>query len=179
MNGQQMLKRDFVGDLTPREGQTGRATALAAKQAAKSPLTLATIGAASLIALACQLVAPLVAVPVIFGMLFIVRLRSARTWRTAEREAHHSPIELPDLIWYSDAGAQVAIRRLAQARRALAKAVAQSPLDPENEILARLRSVADIERRIVLLTARVEYLGKFLTEISLAEIEAEVLRIRV
>src|SRR4029077_17611649 len=60
MNGQQMLKRDFVGDLTPREGRTQKAAALAAKQAAKSPVTLATLGAASLIAIACQLVAPMV-----------------------------------------------------------------------------------------------------------------------
>ena len=45
MNGQQMLKRDFVGDLTPREGRTRRATAIAAKQAAGSPVTLVTIGA--------------------------------------------------------------------------------------------------------------------------------------
>jgi hypothetical protein len=178
MNGQQMLKRDFVGDLTPREGRTGRATTIAAKQAAKSPVTLATIGAASLIALACQLVAPLVAVPVIFGVLFLVRFRSARTWTAAERTARTSPIELPDLIWYSDVGAQAAIRRLGQARRALAKAVAHSPLDPEHEILARLRSVADIERRIVLLASRVEYLGKFLSEISLPEIEAETQRVR-
>ena len=85
MNGQQMLKRDFVGDLTPREGRTRRATALAAKQAARSPVTLVTIGAASLMALACQLVAPLVAVPVIFGVLFLARLRSGRTWTAAER----------------------------------------------------------------------------------------------
>ena len=74
MNGQQMLKRDFVGDLTPREGRTRRATAIAAKQAAGSPVTLVTIGAASLMALACQLVAPLVAVPVIFGVLFLLFL---------------------------------------------------------------------------------------------------------
>ena len=79
MNGQQMLKRDFVGDLTPREARTRRATSLAARQAAKNPATLVTLGAASLIALACQLVAPLVAVPVIFGVLFLVRLRSRRT----------------------------------------------------------------------------------------------------
>jgi len=65
MNGQQMLKRDFVGDLTPREGRARRATTLAAKQAAKSPVTLVGIGAASLMALACQLVAPLVAVPAV------------------------------------------------------------------------------------------------------------------
>jgi hypothetical protein len=70
MNGQQMLKRDFVGDLTPREGRVRRAATMAAQQAAKNPVTLATLGAASLIALACQLVAPLVAVPVIFGVLF-------------------------------------------------------------------------------------------------------------
>ena len=151
MNGQQMLKRDFVGDLTPREGRLRRATTLAARQAAKNPVTLATLGAASLIALACQLVAPLVAVPVIFGVLFLVRLRNGRTWTTAERTARESPIELPDLIWYSDVGAQAAIRRLGQARRALAAAVAHSPQDPEHEILARLRSVAEIERRIVLL----------------------------
>ena len=77
MNGQQMLKRDFVGDLTPREGRTRRATSIAAKHAAGSPVTLVTIGAASLVALACQLVAPLVAVPVIFGVLFLARLRNA------------------------------------------------------------------------------------------------------
>jgi hypothetical protein len=179
MNGQQMLKRDFVGDLTPREGRGRRATTIAAKQAAKSPVTLATIGAASLIALACQLVAPLVAVPVIFGVLFLVRLRNARTWTAAERTARSSPIELPDLIWYSDVGAQAAIRRLGQARRTLANAVAHSPQDPEHEILARLRSVAEIERRIVLLASRVEYLGRFLSEISLPEIEAEAQRVRV
>jgi len=179
MNGQQMLKRDFVGDLTPREGKTRRATTLAARQAARSPVTLATIGAASLIAFACQLVAPLVAVPVIFGVLFLARLRSGRTRAAAEKAARNGPIELPDLLWYSDAGAQTAIRRLGHARRTLAKAVAQSPQDPQHEILARLRSVAEIERRIVLLAARVEYLGRFLSEISLPEIEAEAQRVRV
>jgi len=178
MNGQQMLKRDFVGDLTPREGRTQKAAALAAKQAAKSPLTLATLGAASLIAIACQLVAPMVAVPVIFGVLFLARLRSSRTWTATEQIARTSPIELPDLIWYSDVGAQAAIRRLGQARRGLANAVAHSPQDPEHEVLARLRSVADIERRVVLLASRVEYLGRFLGEISLPEMEAETQRIR-
>ena len=64
MNGQLMLKRDFVGDLTPREGRTRRATTMAAKHAAGSPATLVTLGAASLMALACQLVTPLIAVPV-------------------------------------------------------------------------------------------------------------------
>jgi len=179
MNGQQMLKRDFVGDLTPREGRTRRASALAARQAAKSPVTLATLGAASLIALACQLVAPLVAIPVIFGVLFFARLRNARTRAAAETAARTSPIELPDLLWYSDAGAQTSIRRLGHARRSLAKAVAQSPQDPKHEILAHLHSVAEIERRIVLLASRVEYLGRFLAEISLPEIEAEAQRVRV
>ena len=116
--------------------------------------------------------------PVIFGVLFLVRLRNGRTWTAAERTARESPIELPDLIWYSDVGAQAAIRRLGQARRALAAAVAHSPQDPEHEILARLRSVAEIERRVVLLAARVEYLGRFLAEISLPEIEAETQRVR-
>jgi hypothetical protein len=92
--------------------------------------------------------------------------------------ARTSPIELPDLIWYSDVGAQAAIRRLGQARRGLANAVAHSPQDPEHEVLARLRSVADIERRVVLLASRVEYLGRFLGEISLPEMEAETQRIR-
>jgi hypothetical protein len=173
-----MLKRDFVGDLTPREGRTRRATALAAKEAAGSPVTLVTLGAASLMALACSLVAPLAAVPVIFGVLFLVRLRSGRTWMAAERSARNNPIELPDLIWYSDVGAQAAIRRLSQARRALANAVAHSPQDPEHEMLARLRSVTEIERRIVLLAARVEYLGRFLSDISVPELEAEAQRIR-
>src|SRR4029078_13493669 len=178
MNGQLMLKRDFVGDLTPREGRTRRATALAAKEAAGSPVTLVTLGAASLMALACSLVAPLAAVPVIFGVLFLVRLRSGRTWMAAERSARNNPIELPDLIWYSDVGAQAAIRRLSQAGRALANAVAHSPQDPEHEMLARLRSVTEIERRIVLLAARVEYLGRFLSDISVPELEAEAQRIR-
>src|SRR5262245_4219538 len=179
MNGQQMLKRDFVGDLTPREGRGRRASAIAARQAARSPVTLATLGAASLVALACQLVAPLVAIPVIFGVLFFARLRNARTRAAADNAARTSPIELPDLLWYSDAGAQAAIRRLGHARCSLAKAVAQSPQDPEHEILARLRSVAEIERRVVLLAARVEYLGRFLSEISLPEIEAEAQRVRL
>lgn len=178
MNGQQMLKRDFVGDLTPREGRTRKASVLAAKQAAGNPFTLVTLGAASLVALACQLVAPLVAVPVIFGVLFLVRLRNGRTWSAAERSARNSPIELPDLIWYADVGAQAAIRRLNQARRTLATAVAHSPRAPEHEILVHLRSVGEIERRVVLLAARVEYLGRFLSEISIPEIEAEAQRIR-
>ena len=178
MNGQQMLKRDFVGDLTPREGRTRKASSLAAHQAAKSPVTLATIGAASLIAFACQLVVPLAAVPVVFGVLFLLRLRSSRTWTDADRTAREGPIELPDLIWYADVGAQAAIRRLGQARRTLAAAVAHSPQDPEHELLARLRSVAEIERRVVLLAARVEYLGRFLSEISMPEIEAEAQRVR-
>ena len=114
----------------------------------------------------------------IFGVLFFARLRSGRTWTVAERNARTSPIELPDLIWYADVGAQAAIRRLGQARRTLANAVAHSPQDPEHEVLARLRSVADIVRRIVLLAARVEYLGRFRSEISVPEIAAEAQRIR-
>jgi len=55
MNGQLMLKRDFVGDLTPREGRTRRATALAAKEAAGSPVTLVTLGAASLMVDWCSM----------------------------------------------------------------------------------------------------------------------------
>ena len=45
-------------------------------------------------------------------------------------------------------------------------------------MLARLRSVREIERRIVLLAARVEYLGRFLSDISVPELEAEAQRIR-
>jgi hypothetical protein len=136
------------------------------------------IGAASLIALACQLVAPLAAVPVIFGVLFLIRMRNNRTWTTAEHTARSSPIELPDLIWYSDAGAQAAIRRLGQARRTLANTIANSPEGAEEAMLAGLRSVAEIERRVVLLASRVEYLGRFLSEISLPEIESEAQRVR-
>jgi hypothetical protein len=116
---------------------------------------------------------------VIFGVLFFARLRNRRTRAAAENAARTNPIELPDLLWYSDAGAQAAVRRLGHARRSLAKAVTQSPQDPEHDVLARLRSVAEIERRIVLLAARVEYLGRFLSEISLPEIEAEAQRVRV
>src|SRR5204862_2981462 len=108
----------------------------------------------------------------------LLRLRSARTWTAAERSARNDPIELPDLIWYADGGAQAAIRRLGQARRTLANAVANSPQDPEHEVLAGLRSVSEIERRIVQLASRVEYLGRFLSEISLPEIEAEAQRVR-
>jgi hypothetical protein len=45
-------------------------------------------------------------------------------------------------------------------------------------MLAGLRSVAEIERRVVLLASRVEYLGRFLSEISLPEIESEAQRVR-
>ena len=110
-------------------------------------------------------------------MLFLVRLRSARTWTTTEQAARTSPIELPDLIWYSDVGAQAAIRVSASPARARERR-AHSPQDPEHEFLARLRSVAEIERRVVLLASRVEYLGRFLGEISLPEIEAETQRVR-
>ena len=178
MNGQQMLKRDFVGDLTPREGRTRRATALAAQKAVKSPVTLVTLGAASLDCARLSAGAPLVAVPVIFGVLFLARLRSGRTWAERRRTPRTGPIELPDLIWYSDGARR---RRSAASDRrgaTLANAVAHSPQDPEHEVAGPTRSVADMERRIVLLASRVEYLGRFLSEISLPEMEAEAQRVR-
>jgi hypothetical protein len=174
MNGNELLKRDFLGDLTPREGRCRKAALLAVKETVKSPLPLAALAVGLLSATFLPLSVPLALVAFAYATAFFGRFHRQRRQIDAQPADPSTRISLPDLIWYSDPAAQAAIRRLREARQRLRDVIRNSPQGPEPDLIARLRGAREAERMIVVGAARVEHIGAFLTGISRPELEAEL-----
>lgn len=176
MNGFEMLKRDFGGDLSRRERRSRIATNLALKETATSPIVIAvalvSLALAGPLHLSALLLVPTFAV----ALTFRLKRRSKRIARLAEAHEDAETISIPEVVWYSDPGAKEAIRRLAEAHQRFADAVSDSPRHPEGILGPQLRGVSDIERRIVVLAARVEFLGLALQRVSINDIETAVER---
>ena len=178
MNGYEMIRREFDGDLSPREHRSRIAAELALKAAAKSPIVAAAAVAAAALAGALHLGLLLLAPALAFALTFVLKLRSKRIARLADAHDDAKSISVPEQVWYSDPGAKEAIGRLAVAHQRLVDALNDSPRHCDGILVARLRGVTDIERRIVVLAARVEYLGLSLQRASVNNIETALRRIQ-
>lgn len=178
MNSFELLKRDFAGDLSRREHRSRIAANLALKETARSPIVLAvalgSLASAGVLHSSLLLLVPTLAV----ALTFWLKRRCNRITRLAEAHDDAKSISLPAAVSYSDRGAQEAIRRLAEARQQFSAAVSASPRPPAGVLAPHLRGVRDIERRVVVLAARVEYLGLALERVSITDIEPAVQRVQ-
>ncbi|HEY2902223.1 MAG TPA: hypothetical protein VGL59_16700 [Polyangia bacterium] len=172
MHALKMLDRDFVGDLSPRERKNRRPGLVAARRTASGGVMLVWTCAAILLATAGHSAMVLLSVPVVFAVSLLRALR-----RGVGRRNQIERIALPDPIWYSDADAQAGICRLENARRALAQSVRRNPHGADENLLERLPGVDLTERRIIVLAARVQYMGEFLTANPVSRLEAQLAHI--
>ena len=79
---------------------------------------------------------------------------------------------------FCDAAAQTAVRRMTQARENLERAIADSPRGDAFELASVVKGASQLERRVLVLAARAEYLGSFLASVSAPELRNELERVR-
>jgi hypothetical protein len=178
MNGFELLKRDFAGDLSRREHRSRIAAKLAVTETAKSPIVAAVAVFSLTLASTSHFGLLLLAPTLAFALTYWLKRRCERIARLAEAHDDAKAISIPEAVWYSDPGAKQAIRRLAEARQEFAYAVSDGPRHPDGVLVPHLRGVRDVERRIVVLAARVEYLGLALQRVSITDIETAAQRVQ-
>jgi len=108
----------------------------------------------------------LAAIPAVFTGLVIIALVGGGTRRAVARRTATLPVALPHPLSYSDKGAQALIGSLSRCRRAVQEAVAAGPQGTAFSLASVLRDVPQLERRVIVLAARLEYLAQFLSEPS-------------
>jgi hypothetical protein len=169
------LRRDLVGDTAGREGGGMGSLRLAAKATMLSVANLIVLGVAIIGAVASQDASALWLAPAGSMAVLSWKLLGARLGGSA---AYGRALVLPDSTSLSDLAAQSMVRRIAQARRSLTRVVAAAPPGGVNDLSEGLRGVRELERRALVLIARVEYLGQFLATVSDSQLGAEWERLR-
>ena len=169
------LRKDLVGDTSAHEAGTFTAIGRAAKAAFLSRASLVATAIALVLALSWGLAAFL-AVPAVFMVGLAGRLLALRS--RAMRGRPEQPISLPDPLIFGDAAAQTAVRRMTRARENLERAIVESPRGEAFELANVVKGASQLERRVLVLAARAEYLGSFLTSVSAAELRNELERVR-
>jgi len=169
------LRKDLVGDTSAHDAGTLTAIGHAAKAALLSRASLVATAIALVLALSWGLAAFL-AVPAVFMVGLAGRLLALRS--RAMRGRPERPISLPDPLMFCDAAAQTAVRRMTQARENLERAIVDSPRGDAFELASVVKGASQLERRVLVLAARAEYLGSFLASVSAAELRNELERVR-
>jgi hypothetical protein len=171
------LERDLIGDTSAHECATRLWLAAAARAAVRDrrlaalSLALAVGGVLSGLPL-CWL-----AIPMMYLLRFALALLHGKTRRDALRDARSLPIELPPALSFSDEGAKRLIQRLERARWATESAAGAGPCSRAFALTGLLDGIPELERQVVVLAARAEYLGRFLDSSALTPLRTELVRL--
>jgi hypothetical protein len=171
------LERDLVGDTSAHECATHLWIARAARTSARDPRP--AVLAALALAGACLGGIPVIAlaIPIGYALRFALALLDGRARQATRREAGALPIELPSPLSFSDEGARGLIDRLERSRRAIENAVLASPGGAAFALTGLIEDVPQLERDVVILAARIEYLGRFLSSAPAPGLVEETLRL--
>jgi hypothetical protein len=120
----------------------------------------------------------LLAVPAVFMVAFGVALLNGRGKQTALRHAGVLPIVLPDVVWFSDSRAKALIVRLGAARAGIQNAVLAGPCGAAFDVSSALDRIPKLEREVVVLATRIEYIARFLDTTSLPVLRMTLARVR-
>jgi hypothetical protein len=157
------LERDLVGDTSGHECATHLWVARAAKTAMRDPR--AALLAALAVTGACLggIPALALALPMTYLLRFALALLDGRARQATRREAGALPIVLPSPLSFSDEAARALIDRLERSRCAIENAVRASPGGAPFALTGLIDDIPQLERDVVILAARIEYLGRFLS----------------
>jgi len=111
-------------------------------------------------------------------LAFAVALLNGRAKQTALSNAGILPIDLPDSVWFSDARAKMLVERLIGARMAIQSAVLAGPRGAAFDVSSALDQIPKLEREVVVLATRIEYIARFLDSTSLPGLRLTLARVR-
>ena len=170
------LERDLVGDTSGHECATRLWLAAASKTALRDPR--AAILSALALTGACLAGTPgiVLAVPMAYALRFAIALLDRRARRATRRHAGALAIALPSALSFSDESARRLIERLERARWATESAILASPGGSPFALTGLIDEIPQLERDVVILAARIEYVGRFLSSAPSAGILAEIER---
>jgi hypothetical protein len=178
MTTQEWFARDLVGDTSAHECGF-RLWALAnAKSAAASPVGVVLAFFCVIAAMVSGSIVPFLAIPVPFLLRFTTSFMNGKTRQDALRRARHQPIRLPDLLAFTEPRVRSVIARLGSARSAIRDLAEAAPHGAAFDLSSALEVVPEVERNVVVLAARIEYLSSFLGPEAIPTARNEVARLR-
>ncbi|HVR00539.1 MAG TPA: hypothetical protein VMT47_00275 [Polyangia bacterium] len=172
------FERDLVGDTSAHENSGWLWLAVSGKAAISRPGALLAAGMAVLVAALVGMPSVLVGVPVIFTLLFAGTFLDGKTRQMALRRARALPIELPPLTTFSDPKARILLERLARSREAIREVLEATPRGGSFDLEPALTRVPQLERQIVVIAARVEYVARFVATTAVSCLRADGERLR-
>jgi hypothetical protein len=172
------FERDLIGDTSAHEASGLVWLASSGKAAAGKPATLAAAAMALVAAIVTGIPSLLLLMPVGFTLLFAMTLVDGKTRQAALRQARSMPIELPPLAAYTDPKARILLERLARSREAIRDALDAAPRQPSFDLEPALARVPELERQLVVLATRVEYVARFVSTTAASCLRADSERLR-
>ena len=167
---------DLLGDASGHEGRLGVIIVVAA---GRSTFKWAILVGSVFIAIA-TLWDPtaLLAMPGVFMGAFFFALGDSSTWELIHLERQRRPLSLPDPGRFCDPAVKDILRRLASSRCHLCKAIAMGPNGHGCLFASASRNIRAIEAKLIVLVARVEYLGQLLSMTPASDVERDLERLR-
>jgi hypothetical protein len=172
------FERDLIGDTSEHERGIRVWIRSSAKSAVGYRVTLGLMALALVTAFMTGFAALLLLVPGVFSVAFGVALLNGRCKQLALCRAGMLPIELPDVVCFSDARAKTLLVRLDAARAAIQSAVLAGPRGAAFDVSSALDRIPKLEREVVVLTTRIEYIARFLDSTSLPVLRMTLARVR-
>jgi hypothetical protein len=171
------LERNLVGDTSSHECGTRLWLAAVAKAAVRDPRAAVISALAVTGACVFGLPAILLVIPMTYALRFAVGLFDKRVRQAALRQAGTLPIVLPAPLSFSDEGARRLIERLERSRWAIESATVASPAGSPFALAGLIEDVPQLERDVVILATRIEYLGRFLSTNPSAPLRTDIARL--
>ena len=172
------FEQDLVGDTSAHEGSGWLWLVASSKAAVSKPATLTAAAMAVVAAVLTGLPSLLLVMPVSFSLFLAVSFLNGKTRQLALRRARVLPIELPPLTAYSDPKARILLERLARSREAIREAVEAAPRGPSFDLEPALARVPELERQVVVIASRVEYVARFISTTAANCLRADGERLR-
>jgi hypothetical protein len=165
MTGVNWFKRDLIGDTSGHEigmhlGMRSSTTAALRSGPGRVAAVAIVIAAAM-----SGMMILLLGAPLVFLVLFASAFFDGHTRSAALREARLRPICLPDPASFSDGRARDLIQRLSRSRTRIHSAVRAGPRGAAFDLEAPLEAVPQLEREVVVLASRIEYVARFLESV--------------
>jgi len=172
-----LLKKDLIGDTSAHERGALRIVQSSLRIALASGFTWAA-GTLAAALMTCWGAGAWVILPVALLVTFTIALM-VNAARVAVREGGPgTSIYLPDPELFSDGAVQSLARRLTAARTSLERVLRDSPRGLGIDVPRVQQSVSQMERRVLVLAARAEYVASHLGATSAAEINNALERAR-
>ena len=172
------FERDLLGDTSAHEGTGWLWLVAASKAAVSKPATLTAAAVAVVAAVLTGMPSLLFVMPVSFTLFLAATFLNGKTRQLALRRARALPIELPPLTAFSDPKARILLERLARSREAIRDAIESAPRGPGFNLEPALARIPEIERHVVVIASRVEYVARFVSTTTASCLRADSERLR-